>query len=62
MLLTLLPTKLYFRERSHLADYVSDSQVYNLLNQAYTKVRQKPHKIADYHFKNKRYESHRSLF
>ena len=46
MLLTLLPTKLYFRERSHLADYVSDSQVYNLLNQAYAKVCKKPHKIA----------------
>lgn len=46
MLLTLLPKELYFREHSQLTDYVSNSQVYNLLYQAYTKVCQKPHKIA----------------
>ena len=43
MILTLLPTKLYFRERTRMIDYINDNEVYRLLYKAFTRVKNHPY-------------------
>lgn len=43
MILTLLPTKLYFRERTRMIDYINDNEVYRLLYKAFTRVINHPY-------------------